>query len=55
MPALTTLAEKFSSPQAIGRTHVTDSYEIDDADQREFIQRDAFEKINHLVGSLGFE
>ena len=51
--ALATLAEKFSSPSAIGPTQVANFDEIDDVEAREFIQRDAFEKINYIVNRLG--
>lgn len=51
--ALATLAEKFSSPSAIGPTQVANFDEIDDVEERELIQRDAFEKINYIVSSFG--
>lgn len=53
--ALATLAEKFSSPGAIGPTQVANFDEIDNVEEREYIQRDAFEKINYLVSNLGFK
>ena len=51
--ALGNIAEKFASPTAIGSTHVADFYEIADASEREFIQRDAYERINYLLRELG--
>jgi len=52
--ALANLAEKFSSPSAIGPTHVVNFNEIDDPTERELTQRDAFERINYLLNNLGF-
>ena len=52
--ALTTLAQKFSSPMAIGPTHVVNFDEIGDPTERELTQRDAFERINYLIDGLGF-
>jgi hypothetical protein len=51
--ALATLAEKFSSPGAIGPTYVANFDEVDDPAERELVQRDAFERINYLLTSLG--
>jgi len=52
--ALTNLAEKFSSPSAVGPTHVVNFEEIDDLSERELIQRDAYERISYLLSNLGF-
>jgi hypothetical protein len=46
------LQEKFSSPEAVGPVHVTAFEDITDADEQALIQRDAYERIQHLVKSL---
>lgn len=50
--ALAHLAEKFASPNHIGPKHVADFDDIIDPDERAFIQRDAFERIQALLVSL---
>ena len=47
------IAKKFSSPSAVGPTHVADFEEIVDSSERDLIQRDAFERINQLLSELG--
>ena len=51
--ALGNIAEKFASPTAVGPTHVADFDEIVDVSEREFIQRDAYERIKYLLEELG--
>ena len=52
--ALNNIAEKFSSPSAVGPIHVANFEEIENPSERELIQRDAYERINYLLSSLGF-
>ena len=47
------LAEKFQSPGHVGPTFVVDFLEEADPDTRAMIQRDAFEKMDYLLRSLG--
>ena len=51
--ALSNMAEKFSTPSAVGPTHVVNFEEIEDASERELIQRDAYERINYFLVALG--
>jgi len=51
--ALTNLAEKFTSPSAVGPTHVADFNEIIDPIERELVQRNAYELILYLLENLG--
>ena len=51
--ALTNLAEKFTSPSAVGPTHVADFNEIIDPTERELVQRNAYELILYLLENLG--
>lgn len=53
--ALSILADKFSSPSAVGPTHVADFDEITDQEKRERIQRDAFERVQYFLEGLGVE
>jgi hypothetical protein len=53
--ALSNIAEKFSTPSAVGPTHIVNFDEIEDAAERELIQRDAYERINYLLVALGIE
>ena len=46
------IAEKFSSPLAVGPVHVANFEEIDDASARELIQRDAYERIQFFFSYL---
>lgn len=47
--ALKILAMKFSSPEDIGPKYVADFEEVNDSDQRLFIQRDAYERMTYLI------
>jgi len=47
--ALRNLAEKFASPDHIGPKQVADFDEITDPEERAFVQRDAFERVNTLL------
>lgn len=47
------IREKFLSPIHIGPKSVADFEEITDREARELRQRDAFERIDHLLGQLG--
>lgn len=49
------IAGKFSSEKAFGPKSVVDFEEIDDPDERERIQRDAYERVNALLGKLGIK
>jgi hypothetical protein len=53
--ALSNIAEKFSTPSAVGPTQIANFDEIEDAAERELIQRDAYERINYLLVALGIE
>lgn len=53
--ALGNMAEKFSSPAAVGPTHIVDFEEIEDAAERALIQRDAYERINYFLAALGVD
>lgn len=50
--ALENLAEKFSSTDHIGPKHVADFEGITDGDERDILQRDAFERVNTLLSLL---
>ncbi len=43
------IAEKFASPEHSGPKHVADFLEIDDAEERELLQRDAYERLHALL------
>jgi hypothetical protein len=47
------IREKFLSPTHIGPKSVADFEEIMDREARDLRQRDAFERIDHLLGQLG--
>jgi hypothetical protein len=49
---LKNIAEKFSSPDAVGPTHVVNFEEITDLSARELLQRDVFERIQFLLEIL---
>ncbi len=51
---LSILKEKFSSPDAVGPVFVSMFLDETDPDTRAFIQRDAFERVQYLVDTLGF-
>lgn len=50
--ALMTLNEKFASPNHVGPKHVADFEGSIDVEEREFLQRDAFERVNALLALL---
>jgi len=50
--AIDILAEKFSSPGAIGPVHVRAFEDITDADEQALVQRDAYERIQYLINNL---
>jgi len=47
------IAEKFASVEHVGPKFVADFDEIADSDERERVQRDAFERVDYLLGKLG--
>jgi hypothetical protein len=50
--ALVKIAEKFASPEHVGPKHVADFEDISDPNEREQIQRDAFERVHALIVRL---
>jgi hypothetical protein len=50
--ALGNLAEKFASPDHIGPKHVADFEGVTDKEERAFLERDAFERVNALLELL---
>lgn len=54
MEALEIIAEKFSSPESVGPVHVANFEEITDKQEREQIQRDAYERVLALLSGTGF-
>lgn len=46
------IAEKFESPEHIGPKFVADFEEITDTEERDFVQRDAFERVDYLLRVL---
>ena len=52
--ALGNIAEKFASPTAIGPTHIANFDEIEDAAEREIIQRDAYERTNYFFSGFRY-
>lgn len=50
---LTKISEKFASPGHVGPKQVADFEAITDTEEREAIQRDAYERVNYLLGKLG--
>ncbi|MGO9613729.1 MAG: hypothetical protein ACLPX5_11940 [Dissulfurispiraceae bacterium] len=46
------IAGKFSSERAFGPKSVADFEEINDPEERDLIQRDAFERVNELINKL---
>jgi hypothetical protein len=43
------IGEKFASPQHTGPKHVADFLEIENAEERELLQRDAYERIHSVI------
>lgn len=50
--AIAKIIEKFASPEHVGPVHVTDFEDISDPDERERVQRDAFERVQALLMQL---
>jgi hypothetical protein len=50
--ALGKLAERFASPDHTGPKHVADFEGVNDVEDRSFLQRDAFERVNTLLEAL---
>jgi len=50
--ALTKIAEKFASPEHVGPKHVADFEDVTDPEERDLLQRDAFERVNALISRL---
>jgi hypothetical protein len=50
--ALVKIREKFASPEHVGPKQVADFEDIIDPDERELVQRDAFERVNALISRL---
>ncbi len=50
--ALGNLAEKFASPDHAGPKHVADFEGITDSEERAFLQRDAYERVNALLSLM---
>lgn len=48
------IAEKFVSPAAFGPASVVNFEQVVDPDEREFLRRDAFERVAGLLSRLGF-
>jgi len=48
-----TIREKFLSPTHIGPKSVADFEEVTDREARDLRHRDAFERVDHLLGRLG--
>ena len=49
------ISEKFASPAHVGPRHVADFEAVKDAEAREALQRDAFERVNYLLEKLGID
>lgn len=47
------IAGKFSSPEDMGPRFVADFEEVRDPEERAFLQRDAYERVNYLLKGLG--
>ncbi len=50
--ALGKIAGKFATYDSVGPVHVADFLEIVDSEDRERVQRDAYERVSYLVGKL---
>lgn len=50
---LRSLAEKFASPTHVGPKFVADFEELSDPEARALVQRDAYERVQHLLRGLG--
>ena len=49
------IAEKFTSETHIGPRFVADFEELEDTEEREILERDAYEKVNYLLEKLGIK
>jgi len=49
------IAEKFASPDHIGPKSVADFEELTDPEERDLLQRDAYERVQDLLRNLGFQ
>ena len=47
------ISDKFVSPEHVGPKQVADFEAITDVEEREALQRDAFERVNYLLEKLG--
>lgn len=47
------IAEKFSSPESVGPSHVADFEGVTDAEERALLLRDVYERVNYLLTILG--
>lgn len=52
LESLDILAEKFAGTDTVGPVHVANFQEITDSDERKLVQRDAFERVQALLGGL---
>jgi hypothetical protein len=50
--ALAKIAEKFASPEHVGPKHVADFEEISDAEERDRVRRDAYERVRAFLALL---
>jgi hypothetical protein len=50
--AVSILAEKFGSVDAVGPVHVAVFEDVLDQEERAFLQRDAFERVQYLIAGL---
>lgn len=51
--ALLSIRKHFASPEHRGPRHVADFEGIEDPEERDAIQRDAYERVNYVLGRLG--
>ncbi len=49
------IGEKFASSDHVGPKHVADFLEIGNSADREQLQRDAYERVAHMLENLGLE
>ena len=53
--SLNILSEKYADTDTVGPVHVANFQEITDADERELVKRDAYERVQALLRGLGKE
>jgi len=53
--ALGKIAKKFASEKHVGPKSVADFEELEDSEEREILERDAYERINYLLKNLGIK